>query len=205
MLPETVVTAAERATYAEVWDALWDRYGATEASPGVKYLPLFLDAIGAEASDREQPSRGTVLDAGCGSGVSAIALAEAGFEPILCDLTDEGLRPEAKAFPFAQACLWKPLRPAIRRGLVDYVYCCDVLEHLPTQFVGLAIEQMLRVADRGLFISVSLVPDKAGVWLGKTLHQTVQGYQWWKDTCAELGTVVDARDLISDATFLVRR
>lgn len=205
MLPETVLTAAERATYTEVWSALWDRYGSQEGSPGVKYLPLFLEAIGADASDREQPARGTVLDAGCGSGVAAVALADAGFDPILCDLTDEGLRAEAKGFPFVSACLWKPLRPVIRQGLVDYVYCCDVLEHVPTQFVGLAIEQMLRIAERGLFVSVSLVPDKAGVWLGKSLHQTVQGYLWWKDTFAELGTIVDARDLISDATFLVRR
>jgi hypothetical protein len=68
----------------------------------------------------------------------------------------------------------------------------------------LAIDQMLRVAKEGLFLTVSLVQDSFGVWAGKSLHQTVQPFTWWKDSLKELGTVTEARDLISNAVFVVK-
>jgi hypothetical protein len=83
------------------------------------------------------------------------------------------------------------------------VYCTDVLEHIPTQFTMLAVEQMLRVARRGVFVAVSVVPDTFGVWAGKALHQTVQSYTWWKDSLSEIGLVTDARDLLHAGTFYV--
>jgi hypothetical protein len=59
------------------------------------------------------------------------------------------------------------------------------------------------VSRRGLFLSVSLVPDNFGVWVGKSLHQTVESFQWWKESLGELGVVTDARDLHHAATFYV--
>jgi hypothetical protein len=80
-----------------------------------------------------------------------------------------------------------------------------VLEHLPTQFTMLAMEQLLRVASEGVFVSVSLAGDSAGAWLGYgDLHQTVQPFTWWRDSFKELGRVLDARDLIGNAIFVVR-
>jgi hypothetical protein len=37
------------------------------------------------------------------------------------------------------------------------------------------------------------------------LHQTVQPFTWWRDSLKELGTIVEARDLLTDAAFLVTR
>jgi hypothetical protein len=108
---------------------------------------------------------------------------------------------DARDFDFHSACLWHDLSHV---GRFDWVYCTDVLEHIPPQFTMLAIDQMLRVAKEGLFLTVSLVPDSFGVWAGKSLHQTVQPFQWWKDSLKELGTVTEARDLISNAVFVVK-
>jgi len=185
------LTTTERTLYEEMWAV--PQYA--EHSPGVQMLPMFLQCVGA--------ARGHVLDAGSGSGKGALALRDAGFRVTCCDVTDAGLVPDARLLPFRQACLWAPLRPIAPTGSFDWVYCTDVLEHVPTQFTMLAIDQMLRVATRGLFISVSLVPDSFGVWAGKALHQTVQSFPWWKDSIAEVGRVVDARDLINAATFYV--
>ena len=187
------VTTSEQARYADLWSALPDQYG--QVSPGLEMLPLFL----AHATPPQ-----TILDAGCGSGRAAVALQAAGFEVLLTDLTSEGLVPEARGLPFHPACLWQPLRPAIRRGLVDWVYCCDVLEHVPPQFTMLAIDQMLRVARLGVFLSIALVPDQFGVWVGEALHQTVQPFTWWRDSLRELGEVVDARDLLIHGVYVVR-
>lgn len=134
-----------------------------------------------------------------------LALAARGFEVIGCDLTAEGLIAEAAHFPYVDACLWHPLRPQLRRGRVDWVYCCDVLEHLPEQFTMLAVTEMLALATCGVFLTVSLGRDQAGDWVtGGPLHQTVQSFVWWRDSLRELAQVTDARDLIGAALFVVK-
>lgn len=193
------ILTLEKETYREVYDMFPEQYGVGETelenSPGKYFLRYFLDAIG--------DTRGTVLDAGCGGGRGSVALAEAGFDVVMtCDLFDVR-GPEALRFPFREACLWHDLRHQLRIGQVDWAYSADVLEHLPTQFVGLAIDHLLRLATKGLWISVALGQDQVGVALGKALHQTVRPYRWWRETCAELGTVRDARDLHEWAVFLV--
>jgi SAM-dependent methyltransferase len=179
----------ERATYETVWSSV---QGYAQHSPGEQYLPLFLQVVG--------DTRGTVLDAGTGSGKGARALHNAGFYVEACDFTSEGFDAVDVAL-FIDQCLWHDFGPRS----YDWVYCTDVLEHIPPQFTMLAIDQMLRIAKEGLFLTVSLVPDSFGVWAGKSLHQTVQPFTWWKDSLKELGAVVEARDLISNAVFVVKR
>jgi 2-polyprenyl-3-methyl-5-hydroxy-6-metoxy-1,4-benzoquinol methylase len=179
----------ERATYETVWSSV---EGYAQHSPGEQYLPLFLQVA--------QPPA-TVLDAGTGSGKGSLALLGAGFDVAACDMTGAGLTPDAaNRVPFFDACLWHDFG-SVR---FEWVYCTDVLEHIPPQFTMLAIDQMLRVAKEGLFLTVSLVPDSFGVWAGKSLHQTVQPFTWWRDSLEELGTVTEARDLISNAVFVVK-
>lgn len=187
------VTARERERYEEVWNAVTE-YG--QNSPGEGLVELFLPLIG------EAPQ--TILDAGCGSGKAGVALAARGHRVTLCDLTDAGLTPEAQALPFHEACLWQPLRPVLRQGQFDWVLCCDVLEHIPTALTMLVVDQLLRLTTRGLLLSVSLVADVYGAWVGQTLHHTVQSFTWWRDLLAEVGEVVEARDLITDAVFVMR-
>ena len=182
---------AEAATYTDLWGSV-ESYGTV--APGESMLPIFLDCLGTQR-------HGHVLDAGTGSGKGALALAAAGFRVTCCDVTDAGLVPAARALPFRTACLWHNLRAILPGHSVDWAYCTDVLEHVPPQFTMLACEQMLRVSRRGLFLSVSLVPDNFGVWVGKSLHQTVQPFTWWRDSLRELGRVADARDLLHAATF----
>lgn len=198
-MKQTQILERERTLYRDVWASL-EAYG--EHAPGEHYLPLFLQMVG----DR----RGTVLDAGTGSGKGAVALARAGFDVRLCDVTPEGLVPEAKGLPFYEACLWSSLADVTRnfgtwgRQRADWVYCTDVLEHIPPQFTMLAIDQMLRVARHGLFLSVSFAPDNFGVWAGVALHQTVQPFTWWRDALREVGELVEARDLVGTGVFLVK-
>ena len=189
-------TTIERDRYAEVW-GLVDAYHDNCA--GEQVLPAFLDLTGPSARGRH------VLDAGCGNGKAALALAAARFRVSLCDLTDVGLLPEARAaLPFTSACLWQPLTPQGLLRWYDYIYCTDVLEHLPTQYVGLALRNLLDVTSTAAFFSVSTIEDVHGHWVGAPLHQTVQSFVWWRDLFRELGTVEDARDLWTTATFYVR-
>lgn len=196
-------TQTETALYEEMW--AHPEYG--QHSPGEQMVDLFLEIVTTQHAFR----RGlTVLDAGCGSGKGAVALKARGFDVRLCDLTNAGLLPEASRLPFYVSSLTHDLSLVVRdfgfpgRRRADFVYCCDVLEHVPTQFTMLAIDQMLRASTKGLFLNISLVPDRFGMWVGEQLHKTVQPFKWWRDSIGDIGTVVDARDMHGSATFYVR-
>lgn len=192
----------ETAKYADLWVGV---PSYAHASPGAQLVPLFLDMAGLT---KDILHRYTVLDAGCGSGKGALALHAAGFPEVrLCDLTDAGLVEDAKPFRFHPTCLWDDLRVTCRYvegSAFDYVYCCDVLEHIPPQFTMLVVSRLLEVARHGVFLSISLVPDVMGVWVGQTLHQTVQSFVWWRDSLAAVGDVIAARDLLTSGAYLVR-
>lgn len=175
---------------------MWGVDAYASHSPGEMYAPVFIDMARPEPVD-------SVLDAGCGAGCGALALQASGIAAIeLCDLTDAGLLPAARAFRFAQVCLWEDLRPSV--GEHDWVYCCDVMEHIPPAFTMLVVSRLLEVARKGVFLSISLTPDVMGAWIGKPLHLTVQSFTDWRDQLNAVGHVVEARDLLNAGVFLVK-
>lgn len=190
----SLVADRERATY----DAAWGLSAYAEYSPGVTYAPLLADYL---------PPPATVLEAGCGSGQGALALQQAGYSVLACDLTPTGLAPDAASVPYVTACLWsaRQMRAVAYLGKVkgiltransfDAVTCFDVLEHIPPTLTLLTAHNLLSLCAVGALFSISLLPDQFGVWVGKPLHHTVQGFTEWRDQLGELGTVDDARDL----------
>lgn len=193
-----------------LYDTAWSMGGYGDFSPGEKYAHVFASLV---------PPGGTVLDAGTGSGKGAIALDALGFKVAMCDVTPEGLdSPDlVKRFPYTNASLWhdkslktvaymaKCFDPAFNGQDFDWAFCCDVMEHIPTQFTMLIIQNLLHIVQRGVFLSIALVPDSFGVWVGKPLHQTVQPFTWWRDNLAELATVSDARDCLNTGIFLLTK
>jgi SAM-dependent methyltransferase len=179
----------------DLYESIWAIDAYRSHAPGEEFLPIFLDLIGGAGPM-------TVLDAGTGSGKGALALDAAGFHVDLCDLTFDGLVPEARHLPRAEACLWSDLRR--RLGPRDYVYCCDVLEHIPPGFTMLVVSRLLEVARRGVFLSISLTTDNFGVWVGQPLHKTVLSFPQWRDQLAAIAEIVECRDLLITGLFLLR-
>lgn len=186
------IIRAERQTYEEMWAI--DAY--SEYSPGAEYVQAF--------EIMAQPAAGArVLDAGCGTGKGALALAAAGYQVSLCDITPAGLTPEARRLPFVQACLWDDHAAQQRVPLVEWVYCCDVLEHIPPAFTMLTVARLLEQSIRGVFLSIALQPDEFGAWVGRPLHLTVQDFATWRDQLAAVGRVRECRDLLTTGLYLV--
>lgn len=168
-------------------------------SPGETHVPMFLEMAGI---DPAKPFKGSVLDAGTGSGKGAVALAEAGFRVTACDRDDYRID-EAKALTIdfrGGVDLRRDLRPL---GFHDYVYCCDVMEHLDERDTMLAINNMVAIARRGLFLSISFTQDRFGYRIGEPLHRTVKGYTWWRDAMQALWCVQESRHLMGTGVFLV--
>ncbi len=194
------LVAQESALYADVWAVP----AYSTHSPGASLAPLFVEMARIDPTTTRML---TVLDAGCGAGQGAVALTALGFRVAMVDVTDAGLVPEAKAIPFTEAALWDDLR--IRGGYrfggkVDYAYCTDVLEHIPPEFTMLVVQRLLDVARRGVFLSISLVPDQFGVWVGKSLHRSVRSFVAWRDDLATISRVVECRDLINCALYYLK-
>lgn len=188
------IAARERETYERAWAV--PAYG--DVSPGVRMLPLFKQIA---------PRGVSVLDAGTGSGKGALALAEAGYEVRACDLTRAGLSPEflarRPAIPCQEVALWDDV--ARVTGCADWVYCTDVLEHIPPAFTMLVVYRLLQVARKGVFLSIALVPDHFGAWVGKPLHQSVQSFAEWRDQIGTIGRIMEARDVLTSGVYVVRR
>jgi len=192
------IVAAERELYSDVFSTI-EQY--SDHSPGEKHVSMFL-----EMAKIDYPSYYTILDAGCGSGKGAIALRDAKFGTVyMCDITPDGLVPEARDIRFTQTALWNHLPSTIfpHAGKVDYSYCCDVLEHIPKEFTMLVLSRLLEVTRRGVFLTISLVPDSFGYLAGRPLHQTVESFVWWRDRLNTLGRVVEARDIMGYGVYLV--
>lgn len=200
----------ERALYTEVWDTV-TQYA--DASPGEAYVPMFLEMAGLTAGSYVTPSRlgGEVttpyrlLDAGCGTGRAGVALAGLGFDVVLADITGAGLDPSTGLLPFQDICLWDALAAQLflPGGKVDYVYCADVLTHVPLPFTMLVVSRMLEFANKGVFLSISLQTDVYGYWVGQALHQSVQSFVEWRDQLRAVGVVREARDLLSAGVYYV--
>lgn len=182
------ITDIERDKYSDIWSLA--EYSI--CSPGKLYVDMFWDIA--------KPKLGTsLLDVGAGAGAASRVLKDKGLVVRGFDITNEAWR--HTDIPLLTGCIWRDLP---RGNAYDYVYCCDVMEHLPTEFTALAINEMLNVGTKA-FYSISFQEDHYGDYVGSALHLTVKPFLWWRDMLRELGTVYEARDLLGDGVFYVGR
>lgn len=184
--PMSTLAQRERETYQRVWTEI---PGYRTHSPGLTQLDRFLEMSGARQG-------AAVLDAGCGAGAALAELRQRGYGAFGVDLTDAGL-PESLVPYVTLQPLWAPLPEA------NYVYCCDVMEHIPTEYVMLTLTRLVEAASVGVFLSIAFRPDAFGTFVGTALHQTVKPFVWWRDRLSEVGRVVEARDCLDSGLFWV--
>ena len=67
---------------------------------------------------------------------------------------------------------------------IDYVSCYDVLEHLPPEDVGLALDELFRVAKKTLFITTN---DNRLHFGDAEQHLTRKPREWWEQEFSKRG------------------
>ena len=68
----------------------------------------------------------------------------------------------------------------------DLVWCVDVLECVPEQDMQHVIEDLARLALKGLFVTVASYPSKKKLPNGDNAHLTVRPAEWWRANCTTL-------------------
>lgn len=189
------VNDAQAAGEFEKYTAIWslDEYRAH--SPGLDNVDRFVELIGP-AHDQ------SIIDIGCGEGVAGLKLGELGYRDVtFLDLVSDQLRGDVPRGRFIRSAVWSHWN-LVRRIGWDYGYCCDVMEHIPPEYVMLTLDRILS-ACRTVYFSISFQPDGFGAMIGDVLHLTVRPFTWWRDHLADLGAVVEARDLCGSGIFVV--
>jgi len=187
------IVESERAKYAELWSDVPDY---RVHSPGQENVARFMEIM--------QPSPDeTLLDIGCGTGVAGLEFKQLGMNVSWLDITDAGLLPDVPHARFINAPLWTRWDRHWKHGF-DYGFCCDVMEHIPTEYSMLVIDRIVSTC-RTTWFQITLVPDQFGATIGQPLHLTVRPFGWWLERLKATGTVVDARDLCEQALFIVEK
>ena len=174
---------------AEKYAAAWDLPDYRKFSPAEH----FLSAFPGEAGE-------SVIDFGCGTGRATLELHRRGMDVRLVDLAPNCLDDDVRAElgdRLEVGNLWD------YDGAADWAVCCDVMEHLPTEYVMAAILNIGRICDQGWF-TICNKEDHFGESIGETLHLTVKPYSWWLERMNEVSTVIESRDLLTDSMFHVR-
>jgi SAM-dependent methyltransferase len=190
---EMSLVDTERAKYAELWTDVPDY---RKYSPGMENVSRFMDIIKPE-------KKSTLLDVGCGTGDAGLEFARLGMNVRWIDITDAGLNKDIPRDHFIQAPLWMDWE----RNLIlsyDYGFCCDVMEHIPTEYTMLVIDRIISVCEITWF-QIALVPDQFGAVIGKSLHLTVKPFGWWLERLQSAGNIIDARDLCGQALYVVEK
>lgn len=185
------IIETERAKYKEIWTDVPDY---RNHSPGMENVQRFMDIIKPERTS-------TLIDIGCGTGEAGLEFVEQGLIVSWLDITDAGLSKEISSHHFIESALWMNWNNRLKFG---YGFCCDVMEHIPTEYTMLVINRILS-ACRTTWFQISLQPDQFGDAIGQPLHLTVKPFGWWLERLRMAGRVVDARDLCGQALYVVRQ
>ena len=162
-----ITAERERRKYERMWTEI-PNYRTN--SPGEKLVAQFLREAAWNKGD-------TLIDCGAGTGRASKRLADAGLNVLMVDITrtatDDGID-----LPFFAACLWELPLPVLNQRF-DWVYCCDVLEHIPTEHVDETLDGLQAMTGKGAFLQIALFNDGFGQRIGQPLHLTVKPAAWW--------------------------
>lgn len=113
----------------------------------------------------------TVVELGCGTGRASREIHKKGFDVQLFDIADNCLD-KGISLPLTVGCLWIDDIPR-----ADWGFCCDVMEHIPTDYVNKALYNIKKSLPN-VYFRIHLCEDN-GKFTDEPLHLTVGPVDWW--------------------------
>lgn len=176
---------SEKAKYFRIWHV--EAYHNSRAAEGFANYLLF-------HTDSEIGN--TAIDLGCGVGRGGKYLSlmskKRAMDVTLFDLIDARAE-EVRDLPFIEGNIWD-LPPTV----YDYILCCDVLEHVPPQYVDRALDGMAAITRKGGLLSIAHFTASTADWpdaeMIEDLHLTVEPPEWWQPKIESRWQVKEWRD-----------
>jgi ubiquinone/menaquinone biosynthesis C-methylase UbiE len=189
----------EKQKYEKMWSC--DLY--RQRSPGFLLTTFFLHYFQGRITPRD-----TLIDFGCGTGAASLFFFEKGLSVTLVDIADNCLSDDVKKtikknrsdFTFIQATLWDlpySLQPT------DWIYCIDVLEHLPTKQVLPSLAAMAKKTKKGGALQLFLEDESMGDLVGETLHLTLRPLDWWLKQISAFWPIEHVQEIIPNVRYCV--
>lgn len=189
-------TGALEEREAAKYEAIWRHPAYRKRSPGAIALDHFLSVVRPPVRGRSGAVDKTrIIDFGCGPGRATQRLKDMGYDALGVDIASNALDADVMV-PFCLAVLWQ--LPESLNG--DYGYCCDVMEHIPTEKVDDVLAGIARAVPCAYF-RIDYHGDSFGRYIGGPLHCTVRPESWWAETLASHWKTVN----IVDGAFICRR
>lgn len=149
------------------YEAMWNRPEYRERSPGLRMCADAKRQLEAKPGD-------TICDFGAGTGRASKWWADNGCKVTAFDIAANAIT------EFDGTKVIGNLWAMPNFGKFDYGFCCDVLEHLPTEHVGDAILGISRRVTKAAYFQIALFECHMGAAIGEHLHLTVKPPAWWR-------------------------
>ncbi|NGX38624.1 MAG: hypothetical protein K1000chlam2_01799 [Chlamydiae bacterium] len=184
------------------YDVIWRDFPSyRDCSPGEAFVPFFFEGFKGELRAGQ-----TLIDFGCGTARVTKDFLSKGLNITLVDISpyslDEEIRHALTLFAnqvhFVQACLWQ-LPDELKSAY--WIYCCDVLEHIPEDYVDTVLEQIAKRMRFGGYFSICLQEDLSGKKLGHPLHLTVREKAWWEEKLSKYFNIAGEDAIMDDLYF----
>lgn len=151
-----------------------------------------------------------MLEIGCGNGLTLMNLREKGFQVYGMDITLEGLKLHHPLNDFGQniqdykinfeniyeCSIWNT---PFKDNEFDLTYSCDVLEHIPPEYLEQSIKEIYRITKIKTFHNIATFLDNRR---GFEFHLSVFEIKKWKELFNKYNVENIDVELIDRADFL---
>ena len=182
-------------------EKVWEKEGYRITSPGYVCLIAFIQHFKDEII-----KGGSISDFGCGPGLTAQTFLQLGLQVNLVDIAENCLQDniyaltllEKEKLKFTRACLWALPEDFPK---TDWIYCADVLEHLPEDKVLPSLEAMAKRTAKGGYLQICTVDDNYSSIIGEELHLTIKPKDWWLQKIEKYWKIDKVVTIIEDFRF----
>ena len=159
-----LVAQHERAKYQQMW-----AFAEYRDDHNTAHAEAAMRALQTAAGD-------SILDFGAGAGYGSRHFQNSGLGVLAIDIAHNAMAPEIAArVPLLVANMWDiPVDLS-----ADWGFCCDVMEHIPTDRVEDVLRFIRKSTRRSTYFNIALRADGCGRLIGESLHLTVRTLDWW--------------------------
>ena len=185
------ITDRERDKYHR----MWQQEAYRQHSPGERSVREFIDKCPWEPGQ-------SILDAGCGTGRVSLYFHQRGLSVTPLDITANCLDQhvlEELASKFVESPIHRITQ------LYDWIYCVDVLEHIPMELIDMTLDALELATLRGGFLQIACFEDGCGALIGEKLHLIVRPPAWWDLKIEKRWTIVEKGNNPQYAQYIISK